>query len=86
MQELAVRHVELRHLQADLAVKEAFIAELRQTTMSIAEREELSLLRVAVNSPGFRAVAGLARRLSRYPRTYRFLRRVALRGTGTNQT
>ena len=30
MEELTQRHVELRHLQADLAVKEAFITELRQ--------------------------------------------------------
>ena len=84
MQELALRHVELRHLQADLAVKEAFIAELRQSTMSVADREELNVLRV-VNSPGFRVVAGIARRLSRYPRTNRFLRRVARRLAGTNQ-
>ena len=85
MEELTQRHGELRHLQADLAVKEACIAELRQTTLSIADREELNLLR-AVNSPGFRELAGVARRLSRYPRTYRFLRSVARRVGGTNQT
>ena len=30
MSELTQQHLELRHLQADLAVKEAFITELRQ--------------------------------------------------------
>jgi len=72
-------------LKADLAVKEAFIAELRQTTMSVAALEELNILRL-VNSPGFCVVAGIARRLKRFPRTYRFLGRVARRVVGTNQT
>ena len=31
MREITQQHLELRHLQADLAVKEAFITELRQT-------------------------------------------------------
>ena len=127
MEELSLRHVELRHLQADLAVKEAFIADLRRTADAAAAesaeaaarreaalhhefaqlraafqdesdrraaelkaleeelgrtREALDRLQVFVNSPGFRKMAGVARTLSRYPRTYRFLQRVVRRGAG----
>ena len=40
MGELAQRHLELRHLQADLAVKEAFIAELRQAAAAAKAETE----------------------------------------------
>jgi DNA repair exonuclease SbcCD ATPase subunit len=98
MEELSLRHVELRHLKADLAVKEAFIAELRQAASEkqtvVAEekaaaeadlgrlRKTVHELQVFINSPGMQTAAGVARRLSHYPRTYRLLQRVVRRVAG----
>jgi len=73
MQELARRHSELAHLRTDLVVKEAFITELRQ---------ELASLRVIASSAGLRIVNKVTGRLSRYPRTFRWLSRVARRIAG----
>jgi 2-polyprenyl-3-methyl-5-hydroxy-6-metoxy-1,4-benzoquinol methylase len=79
-QELVQRHLELRHLQADLAVKEAFIAHLRQNAERVLA--ELRTLRVYAHLTGFRIVQPIMTRLSRYPRTYGFLRRIARRAAG----
>jgi 2-polyprenyl-3-methyl-5-hydroxy-6-metoxy-1,4-benzoquinol methylase len=81
MSELTQRHLELRYLRADLAVKEAFITELRQANGRAAQdlartQEALERLQVFTNSAGFRIVAKVTRSLNKYPRTYRMLQGV----------
>jgi len=76
IEELALRHVELRHLQADLAVKEAFIEDLRRTApaaqpvVGLHQREleaELAALRRYADSAGFRLVERVIVSLRRVP-------------------
>ena len=72
---VAQKDLELRHAMADLAVKEAFIAALRQ---------ELSTLRTIADSAGVRIVNNVTGRLSRHPRVFGWVRRIARRVAGTS--
>ncbi len=76
MRELGQRDFELRHLQADLMVKEAFITELRQ--LLGATREELERTRAQIG-PAVRLVTKLRVRAERYPRLYAWLRSIVRR-------
>ena len=76
MRELGQRDLELRHLQADLMVKEAFITELRQ--LLGATREELERTRAQIG-PAVRLVTKLRVRAERYPRLYAWLRSIVRR-------
>jgi 2-polyprenyl-3-methyl-5-hydroxy-6-metoxy-1,4-benzoquinol methylase len=77
MRDLAQHHLEIRHLHADLGVKEAHIAELRQS--DDGARAELARLRVSANAASVQLVSRVTGRLSRYPRLYRGLRRLIRR-------
>jgi hypothetical protein len=66
MREITQQHLELRQLQSDLAVKEAFITELRQAR---GDRGPLPRL---PNSEG--VVSRMKRSLSNYPRIYNIVR------------
>jgi len=75
MRELAQGRLELRHLHADLSVKEAFIAELRHQLGET--REALQRLRLSSSSGRTRIATKVASSLSRYPRVYEPVRRLA---------
>jgi len=95
MSEVTQQHLELRYLQADLAVKEAFITELRQANERLAQQlsvaqedlartqEALERLQVFTNSAGFQIVAKVTRSLNKYPRAYRMLQGVVRSVAGT---
>ena len=68
MRELTQGRLELRHLHADLSVKEAFIAELRQQLTEA--QQTLQSLRVSTTSARTRIITKVAGSLSRYPRVY----------------
>jgi 2-polyprenyl-3-methyl-5-hydroxy-6-metoxy-1,4-benzoquinol methylase len=92
MAELSLRHVELRHLQADLAVKEAFIADLRRTGTAVAQpavdahqqelEAELAALRRYVDSAGFRLVERVIASVKRVPWLFRPIRSLVRMAAG----
>jgi SAM-dependent methyltransferase len=80
VEEAQLRHAELRHCKADLAVKQAFIDDLRHAvqqshTEANQLRLEASQLRIAVNSAGFRLLSGLTVRLRRTPALHALVQR-----------
>ena len=90
MKEITQLHLEQRHLQADLAVKDAFIIELLPTNERAAQlpmsqgdvARAQEQLHAIINSAGFRLVSKVTRSLSEYPRIYKMVQRVVRRVAG----
>ena len=78
MEELHGRELELRHLQSDLAVKEAFATDLRQALMHHEQVSlELASVQAFLRSPSVRFVTAISTRVRRFPRVRAVLRRLA---------
>jgi len=75
VEEAQLRHSELRHCKADLAVKQAFIDDLRNTVEQL--NNEVSRLRIEVDSAGYRLMNGLRVRFRQIPVLYVPARRIA---------
>ena len=88
MHELRQRHEDMRHMRADLAVKEALVVHLRELLASRERTEgavreelqhtgnELEQTKAYASSPGFRLVEKVSLRLRQHPRLYRGLQAI----------